>query len=95
MSAFELTLSVPADERYADTLLALAEHSARHAGCDEPATAEFIAAIDDAWRGCLRGGTANQDGGIAIVLRLRTGELEAIFTCGRTVRVAHALPLDV
>ena len=92
MKAFELTLSVPADGRYAPTLLALAKNSADEAGCDGPAAAEFVAAVDAAWQGCIRSGSTNPDGGITIVLRRQAGELDATFTCGRTVRVARPLP---
>ncbi len=91
MTPFELTLSVPSDERYGAVLLALAGHAAQHAGCDAAAAAEFAAAVDDAWQGCVRSGTAGQSG-IVIVLRRQDSELEATFTCGRTVRVARALP---
>ena len=92
MKAFELTLSVPADGRYAATLLALAKHSAEEAGCNAPAAAEFVAAVADAWQGCLLSGGTNPDGGITIVLRRKAGELDATFTGGRTVRVARPLP---
>ena len=91
MNPFELTLSVPSDERYGAVLLALASHAAQHAGCNAAAAAEFVAAVDDAWQGCVRSRSASQSG-IAIVLRQQDNELEATFTCGRTVRVARALP---
>ena len=94
MSDFELTVSIPADARFAETLAALASQAARQAGCTGPGVAEFGAAVAQALGGCLRTRPAGQDS-VAVVLRHLAGEIEAVLTCGTPVRVARPVPIDV
>ena len=94
MSGFELTVSIPADARFAEMLAAVAAQAARQAGCAEPRVAEFGAAVSEALMDCLRALPPGQDS-IGVVLRRLTDEIEAVLTCGRRVRVARPVPIDV
>ena len=90
---FELNLSVPADARYGDAVRAVAEHGAQQAGCDPAVAAGFCAEVEDALHACAR--SHGGDAAVSIVLRCGGGEIEAVLTCGRRIRVARPVPIDV
>ena len=88
MSAFELTMLVPPELRYAETLRLLAVHGARQAGADEGQAEAFAADVEHA---AHRFATGHHGLAIAAVFSGRTGAVEAVLTCGDTVRIARAL----
>ena len=88
MSEFELTMLVPPDSRYAETLRLLAVHGARQAGADEGQAEAFAADVEHA---AHRFATGHQAAIITAVFSGRTGAVEAVLTCGETVRIARSL----
>ena len=92
MTEFELGMSVPADLQYAEMLRLVAAQAARQAGAIEAEAVAFGADVEQAARDCVSGAAAPA---IAVLLRSHNAEVEGLLTCGRTIRVARALPLDV
>ena len=93
MTAFELTLTVPADLRFGDTVAALACSAARQAGCDQAASEAFGASVVRALEGCVT--AEGRPETIPVVVRSTGREIEVLFTCGLPVRVAQPVPVDV
>ena len=91
MTLFELDMSIPADPQFAETLRLVAAQVARQAGANEADAVSFGDEVERALRQCF----GSRAGQIAVVLHGRTAEVEVVLTCGRTIRVARALPLDV
>ena len=92
MTMFELGMSVPADLQYAEMLRLVAAQAARQAGGVEAEAVAFGADVERAVRACVSGAAAPD---IAVVVRGRVAEVEVVLTCGQTITVARALPLDV
>ena len=102
MSAFELTVAVPADARFSGTLTALAAQVARQAGCDAGTAAEFGVEVGEALHGCIRASTGAGAATVGLVFRRQADEVEAVLTltpdpgtADHRVRVARPAPADV
>ena len=91
MTPFELAMSIPADPQFAETLRLVAAQVARQSGANEADAVDFGADVDRALRDCF--GSDRRP--IAVTFYGRAAEVEVVLTCGRTIRVARALPLDV
>jgi hypothetical protein len=90
VSEFELTMTVPRDVRYAETLQLLSAHGARQAGADEAQAEAFGVEVERAVQAlCERASNST----IAVVLSGRAGAIETVLTCGETVRVGRSLAL--
>jgi hypothetical protein len=92
VTGVELTATVPADTRFAATLTALATTWATHAGCDAPGAADFAGAVGDALH---RFAAEAYQSEVTVVLRRLTADVEAILTCGQSIRVARPVRIDV
>jgi hypothetical protein len=95
VTPFELTVTVPADRRFGDTVGAVAAAAARQAGIDEPAAVAFGADVERALHGCLEGQPAAGDGQITVLVRRDSAALEVMLTCATGVKVARTLRIDV
>ena len=84
-------MSIPADPQFAETLRLVAAQVARQAGANEADAVSFGDDVARALRECL-GKVASH---IDVILHGRAAEVEVVLDCGRTIRVARALPLDV
>jgi hypothetical protein len=93
MNGFELTVSIPAEPRFAHAVEALAAHAAYQAGCNRELADEFGTAVDAAVQGCLT--NPGKDIAIDVVFRHVGAEIEAVLTCGERVRIARQVPIDV
>ena len=82
MSDFELTVSIPRDARFAETVRVLAEHAARQAGCSDARAHAFGREVEEAARGYIE----HDDGqsGLPLVFRRATGPVEVLVN-GRTL----------
>ncbi|MGE0446314.1 MAG: hypothetical protein AB7P99_13880 [Vicinamibacterales bacterium] len=94
MTPFELSISVPADRRFGETIGALAHEAARQAGQDEAAAGRFGAEAEAALNECLAGGD-RADGQVAILFRHSGGALDLTMTGPSGVKVARTLRIDV
>ena len=94
MTPFELSVTVPADRRFADTVGALAREAARQAGRSEADAARFGAEAEAALQECLAGGD-EADGQVAVVFRRGDRALDVSMTGPSGVKVARTLPIDV
>jgi hypothetical protein len=88
VNEFELTMAVPREPRYAETLRLLAAHGARQAGADEAQAEAFGAEVEREAQALAGRATVAT---IAVVLRGRAGAIETVMTCGETVRVGRSL----
>ena len=84
-------MSIPASPEFAETLRLVAAQVARQSGANEADAVGFGDDVERALRDCI--GSDGRE--ISIVLYGRAAEVEVVLTCGRTIRVARALPLDV
>jgi hypothetical protein len=84
-------MTIPADPQFAETLRLVAAQVARQSGANEADAVGFGADVERALRDCI----GTQGGQIAVTLYGRAAEVEVVLTCGQTIRVARALPLDV
>ena len=84
-SDYELTVSIPCDPRFADTVRELAVHAARHAGCSDARAQAFGREVEEAARGYIAHGGG--DAGLPLVFRRTTGPVEVLVN-GRTLSVA-------
>ena len=91
MTPFEFDMSIPADPQFADTLRLVAAQVARQSGANEADAVSFGADVERALRECLD----TAAGQIDVILHGRAAEVEVVLNCGRTIKVARALPLDV
>ena len=73
-SRFELTMSVPRDERFVDTLRGLAVHAAQYAGCTTEAAEAFGGRVEQAMRATLERVPATVT--VPIVVRRHDGPVE-------------------
>ncbi len=89
---FELNLSLPADERFGETLRALAVQVAQQAGCDAAAAGEFGRDVVAAWQQRL---PAAAGGHVPIVFRHAGNQIDMLLTVAPPIRVARTVPLDV
>jgi hypothetical protein len=94
MTPFELSITVPADRRFGETVGALAHQAARQAGQDEAAAAQFAADCQAALVECLAGGD-RADGQVAILMRHGGAALDLTMTGPSGVKVARTLRIDV
>jgi hypothetical protein len=86
---FELTLSLPADVRFAATARELVIHAAKHSGCTDARAQAFGGEVEGVVRDRL---AASSDGALLpIVVRLTTGPVEVLVD-GRTFSLEPALP---
>lgn len=91
MTPFELDMSIPANPQFAEILRLVAAQVARQSGANEADAVSFGDDVERASRDCI----GNNGSQIAVALYGRAAEVEVVLTCGRTIRVARALPLDV
>ena len=91
MIPFQLDMSIPASPEFAETLRLVAAQVARQSGANEADAVGFGAEVERALRDCI----GNDGRQVAVTLYGRAAEVEVVLTCGRTIRVARALPLDV
>ncbi len=89
----EVTISVPADVRFAGVVRVLAAQVAREAGCDAGAAEAFGAEVDAVVAARLAGPC--ETGSLVVVVRRMSAQVEVRVTGGRTVTVAGARSLDV
>lgn len=89
--AFDLSLTMPADERYCDTLKALATHAAQHAGCDAVVAEAFGDDVEAAFRGCVT--RTHAQPAVPIVVRCVGDAIEVLIDCGSTIRIARSVPI--
>lgn len=73
---FELTLTLPHDERFAPAVRDLAVHAAEHAGCARPRAEAFGEAAERLLRECLEHNPAR--GPLPVVVRRRDGPVELL-----------------
>ena len=73
---FELTLSVPHDERFAATVRDLAVHAAEHAGCARPRAEAFGRAAEQLLRACLEDDASRDE--VPVVMRCVAGPVEVL-----------------
>ena len=83
---FDLTLSLPPDERFAATIRALAIHAAEHAGCLRAQAEAFGRAAEELLKAYLEESTPHRE--IAVVVRRADGPLELIID-------QHRITLDI
>ena len=81
---FELTISVPRDERFASTLRGLAVHAAQYAGCDAAAAEAFGGDVEEAARRSLE--RMAPDAVRPVVVRRHDGPVEVLID-SRTISV--------
>ena len=84
-SDYELTVSIPRDARFADTVRELAVHAAKHAGCSDVRAQAFGREVEEATRGYITHGSG--DAGLPLVFRRTAGPVEVLVN-GRTLSVA-------
>ena len=82
---YELTVSIPCDPRFAETVRELAVHAAKHAGCSDARAQAFGEEVEEAARGSIArdGG----DAGLPLVFRRTSGPVEVLVN-GRMLSVA-------
>jgi hypothetical protein len=79
---YELTMSIPCDVRFAETVRELAVHAARHAGCSDARAQAFGREVEEAARGQIA--HCSGDAGLPLVFRRTTGPVEVLVN-GRTL----------
>ena len=82
MADFELTVSIPRDARFAETVRVLAEHAARQAGCSDARAHAFGREVEAVARGYIEHGDGQS--GLPLVFRRATGPVEVLVN-GRTL----------
>ena len=82
---YELTVSIPCDARFAETVRELAIHAAKHAGCSDARAQAFGREVEEAARGSLV--HCSGDAGLPLVFRRMAGPVEVLVN-GRTLSAA-------
>ena len=85
MTPFELSLSVPPDPRFAETMRLVAVQAVQQVGGSEAEAAAFGADVERAMRECMTPPGKN----VEIAVNVQDGEVEMVMTCGRTIRIAY------
>jgi hypothetical protein len=76
---FELTIRVPADARFAETIRDLAAHAARYAGGGEQHAERYAATVEQVAVSCLARTATDVE--VLVILRRGTGPLEILIAC--------------
>ena len=84
-SDYELTVSIPCDLRFTETVRELAVHAAKHAGCSDARAQAFGREVEEAAR--VHMGDVSGDAGLPLVFRRTTGPVEVLVN-GRTLSAA-------
>jgi hypothetical protein len=82
-TSFELAVSMPREERYADAVRRLAVEAAQYAGCPSGQEDQFAQTVEEAFHSCL-GSPAPE---VPIVFRRASGPLE-VHVDGRVLTLA-------
>jgi hypothetical protein len=86
-TSFELNVSVPGDDRYAQAMRDLAVHAARYAGCRGSDADRYGDAVEAVVRACL----TQEDGReVPVIVRRGLGPVEFLIGCSGPVEARSA-----
>jgi hypothetical protein len=80
-TSFELNATFPADERFVETMRAMAEHAARYAGCRGDDAEKYGTVVELVASFCLAGITPGSS--VDVIVRRGDGPVEFLIAGGR------------